>query len=97
MERFSDSKFDGNQLRFNNDVVSLQSILVVNVGDVLVLFKPGLPKAKELEYKGMELITVCIGIRTTYCPDMQMLLWQLQSKPYFDVVFVRPINPQPVQ
>ena len=37
-----------------------------------------------------------IGIRTTYCPENQIVAAvTINGKPYFDVVFVRPISPQP--
>lgn len=86
---------DGKQLLFNSDVVAEIKPWVANTGDVLEL-KLGSPKAKELLNKATELMKARIGIRTLYCPDMQIKApVTINGKNYFDVVFVRPINPQP--
>lgn len=88
---------DGKQLLFNTDVVATINPWVSNIGDVLVL-NQGSPKAKELLNKGTELMKARIGIRTLYCPDMQIKApVTVNGKNYFDVVFVRPINPQPAE
>ena len=48
------------------------------------------------EPRRQELLKARIGIRTLYCPDMQIKApVTVNGKNYFDVVFVRPINPQP--
>ena len=87
----------GNQLMFNGDVVATINPYATNVGDVLVL-NQGSAKAKELLNKGTELLKARIGIRTTYCPENQIVAAvTINGKPYFDVVFVRPINPQPAE
>ncbi|HPS09774.1 MAG TPA: hypothetical protein PK664_00230 [Paludibacteraceae bacterium] len=87
----------GNQLMFNGDVVATINPYATNVGDVLVL-NQGSAKAKELLNKGTELLKARIGIRTLYCPDMQIKApVTVNGKNYFDVVFVRPINPQPAE
>ena len=86
---------NGKQLLFNTDVVATINPWVANTGDVLVLNQSS-PKAKELLNKGTELMKARIGIRTLYCPDMQIKApVTVNGKNYFDVVFVRPINPQP--
>ena len=86
---------DGKQLLFNTDVVATINPWVANTGDVLVLNQSS-PKAKELLNKGTELMKARIGIRTLYCPNMEIKApVTINGKNYFDVVFVRPINPQP--
>lgn len=88
---------DGKQLLFNSDVVATINPWVANTGDVLVLNQSS-PKAKELLNKGTELMKARIGIRTLYCPDMEIKApVTINGKNYFDVVFVRPINPQPAE
>ena len=85
---------NGNQLSINNDVIATINPYATNVGDVLVL-NQGSAKAKELLNKGTELLKARIGIRTTYCPENQIVAAvTINGKPYFDVVFIRPISPK---
>jgi hypothetical protein len=87
---------DGKQLFVGSDNVATINPFAANIGDVLVLNKSSVTAKRLLNY-GKEFMTARIGIRTVYCtalPQFKMPV-TINGNPYFDVKFVRPINPQP--
>ena len=87
---------DGKTLLNGGEVVATIKPFVSNTGDILELNKAS-ETAKLLLNQSTENMKARIGIRTLYCesiPDTKMSV-TVKGNPFFDVIFVRPINPQP--
>jgi hypothetical protein len=93
---------DGQTLLNGSEIVATINPFATGVGDVLVLNQSSAMAKKLLNYtadpaatKGENLVAR-LGIRTTVCSDLRIVMpVTVNGNPWFDVVFVRPINAQP--
>lgn len=87
---------DGKQLLSGSVVVATINPFVANTGDILTLNRNSYVAKRLLNYN-KESLKVRIGIRTAYCENLPQFKMPvtINGNPYFDVVFVRPINVEP--
>ncbi len=87
---------DGKQLLYGSEVVATINPYIANTGDILSLNKNSNTAKRLLNYD-KEFLKARIGIRSAYCANIPQykIPVTINDNPYFDVVFVRPINVDP--